>query len=123
MGNCALMLTIREEQIAILSKRQQSQISIQIAADLRHRFLPIFQYYSDEQLQRWVKKQIDLCSGLNITGKQNVLDCIDFFAYFGERFERCDDPNWALEILENKSANEDIRVEKIKRKSEHEFRR
>ncbi len=103
------MLTIRQEQIDTMMQPQLNSITLSIGLELQQRYPLFFQYYTNEQLQTWVAKQINYLKRLNITGKSNVETIIDIIALHGENFERCPDPSWAIEILENAERNESNR--------------
>ncbi|PKF63508.1 hypothetical protein CW745_01260 [Psychromonas sp. psych-6C06] len=107
------MLTIRQEQISVMMQDKQSLISATLSNALKG--LPFFQFYSSKQLQIWVSKQIDYLAALNIHEKENVENILELLAMHGENFERCDDPSWALTIIEDINTHEGIRAVMLKR--------
>jgi hypothetical protein len=67
------MLTIRQEQIDTMMQPQLNSITLSIGLELQQRYPLFFQYYTNEQLQAWVAKQINYLKRLNITGKSRTL--------------------------------------------------
>ncbi len=103
------MLTIRQEQIDTMMQPQLDKHTLAMGKAIQQHYPVFFQYYTNEQLQAWVAKQINYLKRLNIIGKSNVETIIDIIALHGENFERCPDPSWAIEILENAERNESNR--------------
>ena len=103
------MLVIRQPQIDAMLARQKNEAANILAQSLREHS-PFFQYYTDKQLQQWVIKQIDYLANLGISDKGNVVSIIEIIALYGDKFERCADPTWALEIIEDTERNEGFRA-------------
>jgi len=103
------MLTIRQRQIDAMMLDKKATAALLIARKLQETGT-FFQHYTDMQLQHWVSRQIDYLAALNIHEKNNVQSIIDIIALYGEKFERCADPSWALSIIENLTHHEGIRA-------------
>lgn len=111
------MLVIRQSQIDAMLIRQKNTAAYSLSLSLKEQS-PFFQYYTDEQLQNWVTKQIDYLASLRIDDKESVISIIEIMALYGDKFERCPDPSWALEIIENVDRNQSFRAKSLK--EEHE---
>lgn len=107
------MLTIREEQMTVLTQRRQDSVSVELAKYLRDNFKPTFQFYSQHQLNNWVSEQIDFLAERKVTGKETVVDFIELFAIFGANFERSAQPKQAIEILNHVDRSEELRLDNI----------
>lgn len=103
------MLTIRQQQIDLMMQPRLDDITLTLANEIKQRYPVFFQYYTPNQRQNWVAQQIDYLKQLNIIEKANVEKTIDLLALHGANFERCPDPTWATEILEDAKRNESIR--------------
>ncbi len=115
------MLAIRQAQMEQLAQLQQKPVALKMGLTLKERYPQIFQHYSDTQMQAWVTRQLNYLKSHNITGQKATTDIIELLAIAGERFERCAQNDWALEIIEDKERNEGIRALKLQRKAEAYF--
>jgi len=113
MADSPLMLTIREEQMAVLTQRRQNLVSAELAELFRDDFKPTFQFYSEKQLNHWVNEHIDYLTKRNITGKETVISFLELFAILGSSFERSNNPEQALELINQTERSEEIRLDNI----------
>jgi len=116
------MLVIRQAQMDALVKGQQQAIALELGLGFKGEFIAIFQYYSDEQMQVWVTRQLEDLARWQIFEKDNVMAVLTLLAKHGEKFERCKDRSWALELLEKSESNETIRCIKLERASDAYFK-
>ena len=111
------MLTIRQTQIDLMMKDKQQDAALVMGKNLQLKYPALFQFYNETQLQTWVTRQLSDLTQWNFFEKDNVEAVIEVIALFGERFERCDDPSWALKIVKDTESNETIRRIKLQRTS------
>jgi len=103
------MLTIRQQQIDTMMQPQLEKHTLTMGKTIQQHYPVFFQYYTTVQMQYWVAKQVDYLYTLNIVEKNNITTIVDIIAQHGEQFERCSDPTWGLEILENVERSESLR--------------
>ena len=95
------MLKIRQEQIEILSRERRTFPAQKYVITMRKSFPGVFRFYSDRQLHRWIHDQATYLYELRFDREADISQIIQYFAIFGQQFERCEDPCWGLSILES----------------------
>lgn len=107
------MLAIREEQMAVFAQRRQNTVSLELVDFLREHHTETFQFYSKQQLTDWISNQIAFLAERQITGKQTVVKFIELFAIFGANFELSEQPDLAVEIINQVDRSEELRFDNI----------
>ena len=104
------MLQISHAQMAALEAQQKRKNAQALAQQYRERYAPIFCHYSNAQLAHWVLRQYDYLQSLGIHTQPAVNQLMALFAVFGEQFERCEQNDWALDILTSPNHDNDGKV-------------
>ncbi|WP_143247595.1 hypothetical protein [Agaribacterium haliotis] len=104
------MLQFTETQIAALEANKKADNAAEKAKVLRSRYARVFEFYSDPQLENWVKRQFDYFEHTSIDTQSATEQILDLFAVFGERFERCEKNDWALDILNSNLYDADTKA-------------
>lgn len=115
------MLKIRQAQIDILEQNSLQHHVRMLSLALREKYTWVFQYYSSEQMESWVARQIEYLKNNNIETQYAIEGILELFALFGEKFERCEDPSWGIAIIEKKRCSADTKYDLLMNKAEKMF--
>ena len=116
------MLKINPQQMTLIKDATRQSVAQAIALALRPKYDGIFQFYTQAQLNTWVVDQLRYLESHNIVGEDTTRGILDLLAVFGARFERCEDPSWALEIIENSQEDENRRYLKLLRNTAEQLK-
>jgi len=115
------MLKISPQQMTLIKDSTRESVAQALALALRPKYDGVFQFYSQAQLNTWVIEQLLYLESHNIVGEDTTKGIIELLAVFGARFERCEDPSWALDIIENAQEDENRRYVKLLRATTQQF--
>ena len=112
------MFVIRQDQLDLFKADKWRRDAKAKAKELRKNFPHVFQFYTDEQLLDWVKRQFISLKKLGIDTEHAENTIITLFALFGENFERCEDRGWALDILRSPLLDADLKASRLVHEAE-----
>ena len=107
------MLVIRQSQIDSMMQNKKQTVAAALAQTIKSEHEAIFQFYNADNMCIWVIRQLEWLKTWKIEEKQNTTKILNILALFGELFERCPDPSWALDILTDTSQSETVRCIKL----------
>lgn len=115
------MLKIRQAQLDILEQNSLQQHVRRLSLALQEKYPWVFQYYSKEQMDRWVARQIEYLRKNNIDTQYAIEGILELFALLGESFERCEDPSWGITLIEKKGYSADKKYDLLMSKAKKVF--
>ena len=116
------MLKIRQSQVHILNDARRRDVATELGISLQHRHPGAFQFYTRAQMTTWVLRQLDYLQQHKVDTRYAVEGLLEMFALFGERFERCADPSWALDIIEFPDYHSDKKYDLLMHEAEKVFK-
>lgn len=104
------MLTIRNDQIRILSSLNRAQFVDRVLPHLAVDYPSWYEVRQQTGAREFVEKVIETGEKRNVRSQGSVSTLVDLMVEFGENFENSPDREWAVRLLAHPSLPDQIKV-------------
>lgn len=107
------MFTVRQDQMNAIADATFERVLARVAGLLREDYPELPLQLGEAPYLAWVREVLEGGAALNITREDNLLSFAEWHALAGLESSLAEEFPWALDVLRDTDADEDLRVEEV----------